>query len=247
MPAPAPGQMQSSPPFVDNIVAAGSTMSNAAQLPYTLSVGGSVFAVYRITSGAANSGVGLPSSVPNSAVTAINSSGSGKYLYPAQSEPNTTLNGFPGSNGLLIQPNAIGIVYCLQSGAWWTEVQTPVNAIYNTDASAASFTMPAADIVGAQAFVVLALIGALGANATATLPSAAATIAATHSPAVGDSWNLRIRNVASGFQWTIAAGTNFTLGTGTYTIANNTFRDFIVTVTGTNSMTLQDIGGGTIS
>jgi hypothetical protein len=239
--------MQNSPPFVDNIVAAGSTQLNAAQLPFVPTVSGSLFAVYRITSGAANTGVGLPSSVPNSAITVINSSGSSKYIYPAQSEPNTTLNGFAGSNGLLVQPNAIGIVYCIQPGAWWTEVSTPVNSVYNTDATAGSFTMPAADIVGAQAFVVLALTGALGANATATLPSAASTIAATHSPAVGDSWNLRIRNVASGFQWTIAAGTNFTLGTGTYTIANNTFRDFIVTVTGTNSMTLQDIGGGTIS
>jgi hypothetical protein len=35
MPVPAPGQMQSSPPFVDNIAAAGSTQSNATPLPMT--------------------------------------------------------------------------------------------------------------------------------------------------------------------------------------------------------------------
>ncbi len=228
----------------DQVTALGNAQGNAA--PITVEVS-------RIVAGAALTGVNLPSTANISAgeslsVTIINTSTTSKYIYPAQSETNTTLNGFAGANGLLMQPNSIGICFCTASGAWWCDILTPVMAVYNTDATIISFTMPAADIVGGQSLVVLTLTGTITGPVNATLPSAAATIAATHAPAVGDSWMLRIRqSVASTFAWTIVAGTNFTLGTGTYTIASGGYRDFIVTVTGTNAMTLQDIGGGTVT
>lgn len=123
----------------------------------------------------------------------------------------------------------------------------PAN-VFNTNAAAASTNLTAANITGATNLVVLNLSGDLAAAGMAALPSAAVLLAVLPEAVVGETYLLRVLNNSAGdFAWTIEAGAEFTLGgTGNYGIAQNTFRDFIVTITGIGAAaaaTLQDIGG----
>lgn len=120
------------------------------------------------------------------------------------------------------------------------------NAIYNTNTATASATLTGANISGASD-VVLNLTGTLAGAANATLPTVQALIDALKNAAPGSSYNLRIINSSAGaFAWTVLTNTGWTLG-GTMTIAQNTYRDFIVTIGATNTATLQSVGTGTQS
>ena len=121
-------------------------------------------------------------------------------------------------------------------------------SVYNTDSSAASHVLTAANLTGSSTDVVLALTGVLTAGETATTDTAANIVAAMASAAVGASYKLRIINESTGaFSWTIAGGTGVTV-TGTATIAQNAWREFMVSVTAvgaTPAVTLQNVGSGT--
>src|SRR6185312_14110571 len=104
----------------------------------------------------------------------------------------------------------------------------PSNA-YHADSGTSAHVLTAANLTGAFAAVTLALTGALGAGANATTDTAANIIAAMPSPSVGTTYKLRIINESSGnFAWTIVGGSGVTV-TGTATIAQNTWREFMVT------------------
>lgn len=90
---------------------------------------------------------------------------------------------------------------------------------------------------------------------TGATPGSIATRTATQMIAdmpfdvvVGTSWLLRVINGQGTGTLTITAGGGVTL-TGTMTVAANTFRDFIctVTATGTPAITIQNAGVGTFS
>lgn len=123
-------------------------------------------------------------------------------------------------------------------------------AVYHADATVGAHVLTAANLTGASADVSLALTGALAAAANATTDTAANIIAAMASPAVGASYKLRIINESSGaFTWTVVGGTGVTVS-GVATIAQNTWREFIVTVTAVGAIpavTLQNVGTGTYS
>ena len=133
----------------------------------------------------------------------------------------------------------------------WTDIYQP-NAVYNTNAATAATTLTAAELTGGFSKVVLALTGALAAAANATTDTAANIFAAIPQGQayVGYSYVLRIINESSGaFAWTVVGGTGVTV-TGTATIAQDTWRDFLVTVTAVGSaptITLQNVGTGTYS
>jgi hypothetical protein len=119
---------------------------------------------------------------------------------------------------------------------------------YGTNTAAASTTLTAANISGGTTENDLAMTGSLTAGANATLPTVAALYAAL--PAAlqvpGATYKLRLLNESSGaFAWTVLTNTGWTLS-GTMTIAQTTYRDFIVTIVSATAATLQDIGGGTI-
>jgi hypothetical protein len=121
---------------------------------------------------------------------------------------------------------------------------------YNAVSGNTPLTLLAAKIAGAQE-VTVNLTAALAGAGTVTTDTAANIIAAIpvtlNGSAVGVSFRLRIINSSSGaFAWTVAGGTGVTI-TGTATIAQNTWREFIVTVTGAATVTLQSIGTGTFS
>lgn len=120
---------------------------------------------------------------------------------------------------------------------------------YNTDSSAAAHVLTAANLTGGAVDVTLALTGTLTAAETATTDTAANIIAAIPNAQryTGFTYNLSIINESSGdFAWTIGAGTGVTIN-GTKTIAQNTWRNFIITVTSTTTVTLQSAGTGTNS
>lgn len=121
--------------------------------------------------------------------------------------------------------------------------------IYNSAANTTGFTATQAQIMGAE-FTVLNLSGTLGAGAALTLPTVA-TLISTLTPqqaVVGSSIALRIVvSQSAAFAWTVTTNTGWTLS-GTMTMAANTFRDFLVTLTNvgaTPTATIQSIGTGT--
>lgn len=123
-----------------------------------------------------------------------------------------------------------------------------VNDSYVANTGTASQTIPAAQLTGAAGLAVLNLAGALTAAATATTDTAANIIAAIPNRYPGQTYRLRVINSSSGaFAWTIAGGTGVTVN-GTATVAQNTWREFIVTVGSTlSTVTLQSVGTGTNS
>jgi len=118
---------------------------------------------------------------------------------------------------------------------------------YNTNAAVASATLAAADVTGGSKEVDLNLTGTLTGASNAQLPTVAAVVTALgFTPVVGKTYKLRIMNSSAGaFAWTVTTNTGWTLA-GTMTIAQNTYRDFIVTFASAAAATLQSIGGAAL-
>lgn len=107
-------------------------------------------------------------------------------------------------------------------------------------------TLTGAQMAGANN-VVVNLTAALAGAGTLNSPTAAQIVAAIPNAAVGQSYRLRIINSSSGnFAWTLTTATGITL-TGTMSIAQNTFRDFNVTLTSLTAVTIQQVGTGATS
>ena len=112
----------------------------------------------------------------------------------------------------------------------------------------ASGTMPAGAITGA---IIVGLLNTTNTPGTITTRTAAQmyadmTTELGFEPPAGFTYFLRITHTGSG-TLTLAAGTGVTFGTGTYTVATNTFRDFSVVVTNGGAITIQTDGVGTWS
>jgi hypothetical protein len=119
---------------------------------------------------------------------------------------------------------------------------------YNAAANISSFTATPQQVMSGQD-TVLALTGTASAGVALTLPAVATLLAALtpQQAVVGSSVCLRVLNNATTQTVTMTTNTGWTLN-GTMTLATGTFRDFIVTITGTGASaaaTLQDIGAGT--
>jgi hypothetical protein len=122
-----------------------------------------------------------------------------------------------------------------------------LQSVYTTNTATAATTLTAANISGASHSVVLNLTGTLTAAAIATLPTVSLLVAADPSLVSGTSYVLRVINSSSGaYAWTVAVGSGFTL-TGTATVAQNTWREFIITMTSSSAATIQSVGTGTYS
>jgi hypothetical protein len=148
---------------------------------------------------------------------------------------------------------------CTTAGATGaTAVFTPVflggisavsaeTAAFNTSTSTVDFTATAAQISGGTSTTDLALTGTLGAGKAITLPLVTDLVAAIPAAQVGQSYRLRIINESSAnFAWTVTTNTGWTL-TGTMTIAQNTWREFVVTLVSLTTATLQSVAVGTYS
>lgn len=142
-------------------------------------------------------------------------------------------------------PDQVGLITALQGINPWPATS------YNAASNTTGFTATQQQIMSAQD-TVLNLTGTLGAGAALTLPTVAVLIATlTPSQAVvGSSTLLRVINSSGGaFAWTVTTATGWTLN-GTMTVAQNTWRDFILTLTNvgaTPTATVQAVGTGTQS
>ncbi len=113
----------------------------------------------------------------------------------------------------------------------------------------ASGTFPANALTGGPMVVLINTTNTPGTMTTRTASQMFADMAAQlgFQPPAGFTYFLRITHTGSG-TLTIAAGTGVTLGSiGTYTVATDNFRDFIVTVTNGSAITIQTTGYGTWS
>jgi hypothetical protein len=125
--------------------------------------------------------------------------------------------------------------------------------VYNTNTATDTTSLTAANITGGWNTVTLNMTGSLGAAGTATFPTVTATVAAIETAFPGvtvpanKSVRLRVINSSGGnFAWTITGGTGWTLA-GTRTVAQNTWRDFLITFASGTAATLQSVGTGTNS
>jgi hypothetical protein len=120
---------------------------------------------------------------------------------------------------------------------------------YSVVAGGTPLTLLAANMAGA-ADVIVNLTANLGGAGAVTSDTAANIVAAIAGAAVGLTYKLRIINSSAGaFAWTLGAGAGVTV-TGTATMAQNTWREFAVTVTALGAVptvTLQNVGTGTFS
>jgi hypothetical protein len=225
--------------FQDGVSAAGSTQAGATQLTCALNT---------VSTATANQGVNLPASSAGLQVTVINTSGATILVYPAQGASDT-INGVAAANGVALLTGTAATFNCTAAGAWNTMPASTKQAAYTSNSTAPSgnnVNLSAANITGGVAEVDLSYSGAAGAGYTLTLPTVAAMVLAMHAPAVGTSFKLRIINNGSGQTATVTTNTGWTLN-GTLTVANNTWRDFVVTLTSLTAATLQSVGVGTYS
>lgn len=112
---------------------------------------------------------------------------------------------------------------------------------YAADTATAGFTATGAEVAGANN-VFLDLTGSMGADAAIQLPTAAAIVAAIPNAFVGQTYRLRIANKSAvNHVWTVTTNTGLTLS-GTMTIAQNTWREFMVTLTSLTAVAVQSLG-----
>lgn len=124
-------------------------------------------------------------------------------------------------------------------------VQSKLQAVgkYSADAHTVGFTAAAGQLAPAE-LVVLNLTGALAAGAALTLPTAASVVALLPDAKIGQTWLIRfINNSSAAFTWTITSSASMVV-TGTAIVAQNTWREFLVTLTSLTAATLQNVGSG---
>ena len=234
---PSGGSVLETVQFADALTAAGTTQATGLQL---------TAGVNTISTVAANTGVNLPASAAGLQVTVINTGANQLLVYPYQGSSDT-INGVAASGGVSLFPGVIAQFNCTAAGAWTVQPGTTHNAAFNTNTATAGTTLTAANITGGASSVDLALTGALAGAANAQLPTVATLVTALHSPTIGTSYRLRIVNESTGaFAWTVTTNTGWTL-TGTMTIAQNTWREFVVTLNSLTTATLQSVATGTYS
>lgn len=222
---------------VSSISAAGTGQSTATQL---------AAAINNVTTVSSGTGVNLPASAIGLPIVVINNGANPLLVYPLQGSSDT-INGVAATVGVVIQPGTVATFTAAVAGAWTVQAASTKSAAFNTNTATSGTTLTAANVTGGVSSVDLALTGTLGAGANAQLPTVAAMVAALHCPTVGTSYRFRIINESSAnYTWTVTTNTGWTL-TGTMTVAQNTWREFVVTLTSLTAATLQSVATGTYS
>lgn len=115
-------------------------------------------------------------------------------------------------------------------------------AVVATPDNGTTQTLTAAMVTGG-AFT--AHVSASGSTPSLTMPTAAALIAGIPGFQIGQSYLLRVINTNSGTA-TIVTNTGITT-TGTLTLATETWREFVITMTGAATLSMVSVGTGTNS
>jgi hypothetical protein len=160
-----------------------------------------------------------------------------------------SVNGFASGTGVTLPVGFIGDVFCPVAGTLAIKnlPSFTANFSYKTNSATSGATLTGANISGGQLGVTLAMTGTLGGDSNAQLPTVANLVLAIPNAIAGQIYKLRIINESSANHvWTITTNTGWTLN-GTMTIAQNTWRDFYLSLTTTSAAVLQSIGTGTFS
>jgi hypothetical protein len=160
-----------------------------------------------------------------------------------------SVNGFASGTGVTLPAGFVGDVFCPVAGTLQIKnlPSFTANFAYNTNTATSGTTLTGANLVGGQVEVTLAMTGTLGGDSNGQLPTVANLVAALPNAVAGQEYRLRIINESSANHvWTITTNTGWTLN-GTMTIAQNTWRDFYLSLTTTSAAVLQSVGTGTFS
>jgi hypothetical protein len=144
----------------------------------------------------------------------------------------------PDANGFIYNVDSRDIIYLLSCGF---TVQSMASTVIATADNGTTQTLTPAMVSGGAETV---HTSAGGTTPSLTLPLAADLIAANPGLQVGDSYVLKVLNTNSGTA-TIVTNTGWTTS-GTLTIATGVSRSFLVKRTGTATLSITNIGGGTV-
>lgn len=158
-----------------------------------------------------------------------------------------TVNGIAGATGIAFPPYSGATFIEASPGAWQCVLDAAPAAGFAANTATSAATLTAASVASGVDAVDIQMSGTLGAGAALTLPLVTDLVKSMYSPTIGSSFRLRITNASSAnFAWTTTTNTGWTL-TGTMTIAQNTWREFVVTLTSLTTATLQSVAVGTYS
>ncbi len=191
-------------------------------------------------------GVNLPASAAGVSIIVQNNGANPLTVYPAQGASDT-INGLAATVGVKLVVGSVATFNATAAGAWTVEGLPSTAAAFNTNSATTTAVLTAANITGGFASVDLQMTGTMSGDANAQLPLATAMLAAMANATASASFRLRITNASSADHvWTVVTNTGWTL-TGTMTIAQNTWREFVVLVTSTSTAILQNVADGTYS
>lgn len=224
-----------------NTVGAGTVLAAAINGGLVARGGTQIAAFTDTTDTAANIIAGNPGLIGKVGTTSL-------FTYTNNTTFPATLVGGTGvtiSGGNVISPNGGWAVYLLTYSAAATITMQQVYGDNDippsqfTTAALSVGTLAAGQVTGAG-FVVLTNTGAT--PGTQTTRTAAQMLADFVGAYIGLSYTVRIVNTGAG-TFTLAGGTGVTI-TGTATVAQNVFRDYVVTFNTGTTATFQSVGSG---
>ena len=121
-----------------------------------------------------------------------------------------------------------------------------------TKTDTATATLTAANMTAAHDQVFVLMTGTTS-GSTLTLDTVANLVAALQNQwgpgvsVIGATWVIRVINHGGTNTWTLTTSTGWGTLNGTQTVANNTWRDFVITITTLTTATWQSVGIGTES
>ncbi len=215
-------------------LSAASVGTQAGATPITTSI-----ARFTTVAGAGYSSV-LPTAAAGLEIIVINAGVNGMAVFPAGTDKINTL---AAAASFSLPPGGVVNFNATTTGQWHTAFTNPTAALpfslYQTTALA-SGVIPASLMCGAQDSYLLSS----GATALTTA-TAAALLAAIPNASVGMQWGLRIINTNGG-TLTLTMDASVT-STGTMTLATNTWRDFLLTITSSTTANMVSVGTGSYS
>jgi hypothetical protein len=167
---------------------------------------------------------------------------------PAALDGTEVIGAFKSNNAAGPLPNPYVQVTAAQIAALADQAPASPSVGYAALTATTNATLTAAQTQpGRDSIVVVDMTGTAAAPSTLTLPTVAALVTALGADFVaGMSWLMRVINHnADNDAWTLTTAAGWTL-TGTLSVAQSTYRDFVVTLTSATAGTVQDVGGGTI-
>lgn len=183
--------------------------------------------------------VKLPTSVAGMMIQVSNLGAAAAAVFPASGDLIDTL---AADVAVSLAVGRSIIFTCAVAGSWKMKDQTVQGAKFSTGTTTTTFA--AGQLTGATWVSYASTAATPGSIATRT---AAQMFADDPYARVGGGYRLRISNTASGSAtMTITGGASGITLTGTATIADASYRDFIVTYTSASALVIQNIGGGTL-